>query len=182
MQHPAQPNFGVTAVIYVFIIALVVWRASRPQRMRVVRLWLAPIVLLSISAVSIYSSQMSAPAPAWAMALAIVVGALLGIPVGLLRGRHSNVRLTHRPGVIQIDASLVTMLIWLGAFVVRAMVRFAFGLDTVAATIAGDGVLVFAIAAVIASYYAIYAKYRAVAASAAANMPAEQAPTSQTLR
>ena len=56
-MHPAQqPPFATTAIIYVIVIALFVWRMARPQRMSVLRLWIMPVILLAITAFSIYAN------------------------------------------------------------------------------------------------------------------------------
>ncbi|MGZ3496154.1 MAG: hypothetical protein ACXWNK_04215 [Vulcanimicrobiaceae bacterium] len=158
----AQPPFMETVAIYVVIAAILVWRNSRPQRMSVTRLWVAPIVFLLISALSIYGSQLTEPLAPWRLAVALVAGALLGLPLGWARGHHSNVRLTDRPGVMYVDPSLVVMLLWLGAFIVRAGLRYIFRGAGESVAMLGDALLAFAIGALVTSYYFIYAKYKAL--------------------
>ncbi len=173
MNAPAQPPFFETIGIYVVVAALLIWRNSRPQKISITRLWLAPIVLLAISALSIYGSQILYPLPAWEVALTVIVGALLGLPLGWVRGHHSNVRLTDRPGVMFVDPSLVVMLVWLGAFVARAGLRY-FVHAGGGAAILGDGLLTFAISAVVTSYYLIYSKYKMLAGARSFETPAAE--------
>ncbi|MDQ2872815.1 MAG: DUF1453 family protein [Candidatus Eremiobacteraeota bacterium] len=171
MHAPAQPPFTDTIGIYVVVAALLIWRNSRPQKISVTRLWLAPIILLAISAFSIYGSQLMSPLLAWQIALTVIIGVLLGMPLGWVRGHHSNVRLTDRRGVMFVDPSLVVMLVWLAAFVIRAALRY-FVREGSGAAILGDGLLCFAISALVTSYYFIYAKYKALAGAAAFETPA----------
>jgi energy-coupling factor transporter transmembrane protein EcfT len=165
--HAAQqPPFATTAVIYIVAIALFVWRTVRPQRLSLVRLWIMPIVLLGLTVFAIYANiyasalQGEMPAPAWQIVIVLFLGAALGIPLGFLRGRHSEVKPTDRPGVMYVHSSPLIVVIWLLAFVARAAVRAYLPHVQSGAALGGDGLLAFAMSAIITSYYAIYKKYR----------------------
>jgi len=167
-MHPAQqPPFATTAIIYVIVIALFVWRIARPQRMSVVRLWVMPLILLAITGFSIWGSAYAsalegqAPPPGWEVAAVLLAGAILGIPLGFLRGRHSEVKPTERPGVMYVHSSPIIIIVWLGAFVARAVLRAYLPHAHSGTALGGDGLMAFAMAALITSYYAIYKKYRA---------------------
>jgi hypothetical protein len=165
-MHSQQPPFATTAIIYVIAIALFVWRMARPQRMSVTRLLFMPFVLLALTAFSIYANVYASllagqiPPPAWQVALVLVVGAILGIPLGLLRGRHSEVKPTDRAGVMYVHSSPLIIIVWLVAFVARAALRALLPQAQTGAALVGDGLLAFAMAALVASYYSIYMKYR----------------------
>ncbi len=166
MQPEHQPPFAMTALFYVVIIALFVWRMARPQRMSLTRLWIVPIVLLALTGFSIWANTYASmlrgqlPPAAWQIAALMIVGAALGIPLGLLRGRHSDVKPTDRPGVMYVRSSPVIIGIWLVAFLARAALRAFLPQARSGAALGGDALLAFAIAALITSYYAIYQKYR----------------------
>lgn len=166
MQASHQPPFTLTAIIYVAAIALVVWRMARPQRMSVLRLWTMPVVLLGLTAFSIWASVYSAallgqsPPPDWQLGGVVLIGAALGIPLGFLRGRHSEVKPTGRRGVMYVHSSPLIIGIWIAAFVLRAVLRAYLPHAQAAASLGGDGLLAFAMAALITSYYAIYKKYQ----------------------
>lgn len=168
MHAGQQPPFATTAIIYVIAIAFFVWRIARPQRMSVVRLWIMPVVLLALTAFSVYANMYASalagemPPPVWQLGGVLVIGAALGIPLGFLRGRHSDVRPTDRPGVMYVHSSPMIIAIWIGAFVLRAALRAYLPHAQAGAALGGDGLLAFAMAALITSYYAIYKKYRAV--------------------
>ena len=166
-MHPAQqPPFATTAIIYVIVIALFVWRIARPQRMSVLRLWMMPVFLLAVTGFSIWGSAYAsalagqAPPPYWEVAAVLAIGAILGIPLGFLRGRHSEVKPTDRPGVMYVHSSPVIIIVWLAAFVARAVLRAYLPHAHAGTALGGDGLMAFAMAALITSYYAIYQKYR----------------------
>ena len=180
-MQPAQQPVALTAIIYVVVIALFVWRMARPQRMSVVRLWLMPIILLALTAFSVWANLSvstlngQVPPPDWQIGAVLVIGAVLGIPLGFLRGRHSEVRPTERPGVMYVHSSPLIIGIWIAAFAARAVLRAYLPHAQGATTLGGDGLLAFAMAALITSYYAIYRKYQVVLQQA-------PAPVSNTSR
>lgn len=166
----AQPSLPMTLVIYGIALALLVWRFSRPQTIGVWRLWFMPILLVIITGYNLYITPMMAqlqgtvPPPFWEMALAVFAGIVLGVPLGIVRGRHSDVSLGSRPNTIHIRSSLVVLFVWLGAFALKSVLRYvAYGSPSAIAL--GDGVLVFAIAALITSYFVIWQKYKALSAA-----------------
>ena len=154
-----------TIAIYVVIAALMIVRYSRPQKMTLTRMWVAPLLFTAMTAFAIWGYQQQNPAPAWTVAVAVIAGLILGVPLGYLRGRHTNVRITDTPGVMYLDASWVVLALWLGAFIVRRLIQ-VFLPHGPLATIVGDGLIVFAIGAVLISYIEIYKKYRTLEAAA----------------
>jgi CcdC-like protein len=174
MHAAQQPPFATTAIIYVIVIALFVWRMARPQRMSVLRLWIMPVFLLAITGFSIYANIYAAalageaPPADWQIAAVLALGAILGIPLGFLRGRHSEVKPTERPGVMYVHSSPVIILIWLAAFIARAVLRAVLPHAHAGTALGGDGLMAFAMAALITSYYAIYKKYRSAVQQARA--------------
>ncbi len=143
------------------VVAIVVVRMLRPQRISVTRMWVTPIVLAALAAFAIYGSARFNPAPAWEIAVGLAIGALAGIPVGLLRGHHTEVQLTERDGTMLLGSSWITALIYFGAFGLREGIRLAMPQRGSLAAAVGDGLLAFAIGYIVASYVAIYRKYEA---------------------
>jgi ABC-type anion transport system duplicated permease subunit len=122
-------------------------------------MWISAALLVALAAFAIYGYSALHPVPLWQIATAIVVGLAAGVPVGILRGYHTQVSATERPGVMQLGASWPTAAIYLGAFALRAAMRFFFPVMSPAGSIVGDALLVFAIGIVGASYFAIFRKY-----------------------
>lgn len=150
-----------SVLIYLVIGALIIFRYSRPMKIGLTRLFVAPAVLLLISALNIYGTEMLFPAPAWSIAAAVAIGIALGVPVGVFSTAHRTVRRTEKPHVMYVDPSWITAAIWIGAFIVKALIRSSFHTGATA-TVVGDGLLLFGISAVLASYWVIYRKFRAL--------------------
>jgi hypothetical protein len=135
----------------------------RPQKISVTRMWIAPILLCALMAFAIYATDMMRPVPPFEIALGLFVGAICGIPFGILRGIHTDVRPTERRGVMYLGSSWVTVVIFLVAFGLRFGIREMMPADSSLSGPIGDGLLAFAIAFIVASYVVILRKYEAVA-------------------
>jgi len=172
MQSSADVPAWTQLIPLVIILGLVILRTVRPQRISVTRLWLSPLILCAIAAWSIYATEFLNPAPAWEIALGLALGAIAGITFGILRGRHTDVRPTDRPGVMYLGSSWVASAIFVGAFGLRFVIRLMMPHRGSLSTVIGDGLLAFAIAYIGTSYYAIYQKYQAELAGTIAAPPA----------
>lgn len=144
------------------LVVLLLWRRmAKPQRISVTRMWLTPLVLCALSAWVIYENDMMLPAPPLEIALAMVIGAIVGVPFGILRGMHTDVRRTDRPGVMYLGSSWATLAVFVVAFILRYAVRMALPAHTTLTGVVGDGLLGFAIVFLAASYVVIFRKYEA---------------------
>jgi Protein of unknown function (DUF1453) len=148
-------------LILVVILALVLYRSARPQRTSVTRMWIYAGILIAVAALSLYTSMMLFHPPLWEMAVAIVLGFVAGIPVGLLRGHHTQVSTTDRHGVMQLGPSWQTAAIYIGALAGRFLIRMFLPPGSIG-NVVSDGLLFFAIGIVGATYFAIYQKYEAL--------------------
>lgn len=122
-------------------------------------MWVTPLLLCGLTAWVIYANNMLNPAPPFEIALGLVAGAVAGIPFGILRGIHTEVRPTERPGVMYLGSSWVTLAIFIGAFGLRYGVRELMPQRGSLAGAVGDGLLAFAIAFIVTSYVVILRKY-----------------------
>jgi hypothetical protein len=157
-----QPPVLTMLIIYVVIGAFVLLRYSRPMKMSVARLFVAPVVFLVITFYAIWATQHQPhPAPGWAIGPAIGVGVAIGVPVGLVMSLHRTVRRTEKPHVMYVDPSWITAAIWVGAFILRAAIRVLLPASALG-TVVGDGLLLFGISAVVTSYWVLYRKFRAL--------------------
>lgn len=152
-------------IVLLIVVALLVFRLIRPQRISVTRMWITPIVLCFLTAWVIYANAMINPAPPLEIALTLVVGAIVGIPFGILRGIHTDVRPTDRPGVMYLGSSWITVLIFAAAFGLRYGIRMLMPQHGSLTGAIGDGLLAFAIAFIVTSYLVIFRKYEAESAS-----------------
>jgi len=130
-------------------------------------MWVAPILLCALTAWAIYANQMLNPAPPLEIALGLVIGAAAAVPFGVLRGIHTDVRPTDRPGVMYLGSSWVTLAIFGVAFVLRYAIRLMMPHRGSLSSTVGDGLLAFAIVFIGISYVVIFRKYEQLAKSAA---------------
>jgi hypothetical protein len=149
-------------LIFVIILALVLYRSSRPQRTTVTRMWIYAGILMVLGALLLYESMVLFHPPLWQIIAAIVLGLAAGIPLGLLRGHHTQVSATDRHGVMQLGPSWQTALIYVAAFGARFAIRAASPPTSAIGNIVSDGLLFFAIGIIGATYYAVYQKYEAL--------------------
>jgi hypothetical protein len=129
-------------------------------------MWLQPLILVALGAWAVYATEALNPAPGWEIAAALFVGAVAGLPFGVLRGMHTEVRPTERPGVMYLGSSWVTIAIFVAAFGLRAGVRALIPHRGNLSSAIGDGLLAFAITFIAASYVVIFRKYEAQVAGA----------------
>lgn len=165
MGASAQPPVGITALIYVVVIALFVWRMMRPARVSAARLWARPAILVILTAVVIWADEKVTPSPAWEIAAVTLAGVLAGIPLGIVRGRHSEVKGTEKPGVYYVHSSPLVVIVWVVALLARAVIRYAMPQAAHGATIWTLALLGFATSAIAVSAYLIHQKLIAVQTS-----------------
>ena len=122
-------------------------------------MWVSPIVLCGLSIWVIYINERLNPAPPAEIVLGVAIGAILGAPLGVLRGMHTEVKLTEKRGVMYLGSSWITVAIFLVAFGLRYAVRLLMPQHGSLTGIIGDAVLAFAIAFIAASYVVIFRKY-----------------------
>jgi hypothetical protein len=135
----------------------------RPQRISVTRMWVMTIILCALTAWVIYANDMLNPAPPAEIALGLILGAIAGLPFGVLRGMHTDVRPTDRPGVMYLGSSWVTLVIFAAAIGLRSLIRMAMPQHSSLTGTIGDALLAFAIAFIASSYFVIFRKYEQLA-------------------
>ncbi|MBV8688547.1 MAG: DUF1453 family protein [Candidatus Eremiobacteraeota bacterium] len=161
MTYHASP---LTYLIILAALALVIFRNMRPQTMTVSRLWLMPLILLVLVGVSFWATSVELPASMiWLSIVAVAVGLAVGIPFGILRGRHSKMRAGDKPGTIIVEPSAITLILFFVAFAARYLIRFFVPAAGPIAIAPADGFLAFAIASVIASRFILYKRFKALA-------------------
>jgi hypothetical protein len=146
------------------VVAILAVRMLRPQKISVTRMWVTPIILCALTLWVIYANNLLNPAPPGEIALGLMVGALAGIPFGILRGMHTDVRPTERRGVMYLGSSWVTLAIFAVALGLRYAARMLMPDRGSLTSTIGDAVLAFAIAFIGASYVVIFRKYEALVA------------------
>lgn len=158
MGAGAHPPLGLTALLYIVVIAFFVWRMMRPMRVSAARLWTRPIILVVLTGLVIWTEQATSPAPAWEIAAVTIVGALIGVPLGVIRGRHSEVKGTDTPGAYYVHSSPLVVAIWVLALLARGVLRYVLPGASHGVTIWTLGLLGFATSAIAVSAYYIHQK------------------------
>ena len=141
------------------VVALLAVRMIRPQKISVTRMWVTPILFCGLMVWVIYANQLINPAPPFEIALGLIVGVVAGLPFGVLRGIHTDVRPTERPGVMYLGSSWITLAIFVVAFGLRFGIREMMPQRGSLTGAVGDALLAFAIAFIVASYFVIFRKY-----------------------
>lgn len=152
----------IQTIATIAIIALVIYRNSRPQVMNEVRFWIPVALVVFLTAFMFFGTAATAPAALMASGIAAVIGVVLGIPLGIARGHHSQVRLHDKDGHFIVDPSLVVMLIWLGAFAIRSGIKYFMPQAGEWTTGISDGLVVFAVTSVVTARIIIFRKYLAL--------------------
>jgi hypothetical protein len=165
-----QGTFGGLSLqavaVWAVVLLMLIARISVPRRISIGRLWFSAALLMAIGAFAVLGYERMHPAAVWQIVVAVFAGLAAGLPVGILRGLHTQVSLTERPGVMKLGPSWATAAIYLAAFVIRGGIRYFVPITSPAGTVVGDALLVFAITIVGASNYVVYRKYEALSSSA----------------
>ncbi len=161
MQHGG----ATSALIYVLVIGAVIYfRLLRPVRLRASRLWVGPILLVFVTLFLVWESfegHVAIPV----IAGAVVLGFLLGFPLGLLRGRHTKVQPTSQPGVLIVQPSIIPLSIWGIAFLARFAVRYFLPHAGTTALASTDGLIAFALGSIIGARFVIAQRFRELGAA-----------------
>jgi hypothetical protein len=160
-----QQQGEISSLIYVLVVgAIVYFRLLRPVRMRASRLWVGPTLLIILTALLVWES-FEGHVPMLLIGGAVVLGFVLGFPLGLLRGRHTQVRPTGNPGVLIVQPSIIPLAIWGVAFLARFGVRYFLPHAGPVALGSSDGLLAFAIGSVVGARVMIARKFRELSAA-----------------
>ena len=157
-SNPSVPWWAQLLPLVV-VVGILAVRFFRPQKISVTRMWVGPLILIGITGWAIYATQRLDPISPWAIAAGVIAGGIIGIPFGVLRGMHTDVRPTDKRGVMYLGSSWVTIVIFLTAFGLKSGVRALMPHRGTLSAAIGDALLGFAIAFIASSYYLIYRKY-----------------------
>lgn len=150
----------IATVIWLAIVAAIVYfRLLRPVRLRASRLWIGPTLLILLGIFVAWGSY-EENASAVAIAIATTIGLVLGIPFGVLRGRHTRVRPTGNRGVLIVEPSVIPLAIWFVAFAGRAILRLFLPHAGPVTLAASDGFLAFAVASLIGARLVIAQRFK----------------------
>jgi hypothetical protein len=120
------------APVWVYLIPLVfiglaIARNARSRNLKIEQLWIAPLIILAVTALTLSQQHMPKPVLIGADILALGLGAMLG----WWRGRFTKITVDRETHALTSQASPVGMLLILAIFAIRMGVR---GLATQNAT------------------------------------------------
>ena len=167
LENNVQEHGGsASALIYVLVIAAVVYfRLLRPVRLRASRLWTGPILITLVTGLLVWES-LDVHVGIAIVAGAVVLGFVLGFPLGLLRGRHTKVQPTGQPGVLIVQPSIIPLAIWGVAFLARFAIRYFFAQQShPEALAASDGLIAFALGSIVGARFVIAQRFRELGAA-----------------
>jgi hypothetical protein len=120
MAQPIPPNAqGVALVAPLVVIALLILRNARARRLRIETLWIGPLMIVALIALSM--SQEGAPSP---LGLAVdIAGLAVGAAIGWWRARFTHIEIDQQTHQLTSRASPLGMLIILGVFALRYGLR-----------------------------------------------------------
>src|SRR5579872_2734808 len=164
LENNVQEHGGsASALIYVLVIAAVVYfRLLRPVRLRASRLWTGPILITLVTGLLVWES-LDVHVGIAIVAGAVVLGFVLGFPLGLLRGRHTKVQPTGQPGVLIVQPAIIPLAIWGVAFLARFGVRYFLPHAGPVALASSDGLIAFALGSIIGARFVIAQRFRELA-------------------
>ena len=122
---------GMTSTwISVAIVALVVvrflFRELRQRRVRVRTLWIRPGILAVLTLLLIAGSFATRGTNFGVLAIALVIGAVLGVVTGTLVARSTTFAPAGERGAVLARGSAITVAIWLVALALRFAARLVF--------------------------------------------------------
>ena len=142
-------------VITLVIIGFVCFRMLGERRMSLGRLLVFPLIMLVLAGASLWTTV----SHSWAAVLLALAGLLAGWGVGELTMRTQTVRLDpQNPNLVIVKGSALTVIIFLGSFLLRAGVSVLIGqhaLHGVLGNLSG-ALLAFGIVLVIMRNYGVY--------------------------
>ena len=150
MPTPSANAPAWVALIPLVVVALVILRNSRARRLRIESLWISPVIILALVALSL--SQQGLPSP---LMLGIDIAALAaGSLLGWWRARFTKITVDPATHQLTSQASPIGMLVILGIFALRYGVRMYAGQNTgamgVSAVAIADAALVISVGLVCA--------------------------------
>jgi hypothetical protein len=136
-------------IIPIIAVAVMIWRARRPQRLRVARMWIVPALLVPFIGMGLWFAPHPAASP---LTLAVLPAALLaGVAFGISRARLTRLTRTA-DGTLMAQVSALGTVLLLALFALRGLLRTQTGAANAPATILlVDGLMLFAVGMIVAN-------------------------------
>lgn len=144
-----DPNQVFPILIPLVIIAVLAVRRRKPQRIRIERLWIMPLLMTALIGSGLYYTPHTPFHPATYAAFAIALA--IGLVGGWFRARTVPMSFDAASGTVVTEPSIVAIVVLVALFAGRSLLRMALagsatGID--AGTIS-DGFLLFAVGLIV---------------------------------
>jgi hypothetical protein len=123
-----------------FMLAVLVWwqRRSKGSRLRPKAMWVIPCVIT----LALYTTLRQRPPELSVLSIILLVLALVaGSVVGWLRARHLHIRIDTTSGQVTTKATTVGLMLLVGLFLLRAVLRNSFEMPHMHGHFAGTALL-----------------------------------------
>ena len=169
-------GYLVAFTIIALFMGLRIWRGSRARKLRVERMWIRPVIILTVLTLSIYGQP---PPMTVAVIASLVVATALGGVMGWYRGRMVRVSIDPETHALTSKASVWGTLIFLALMVVRIGVRVVLGHEHdvmgVPVVVVVDGLTLFYAGNVVGAQVEVWLRAKKLLADAMAAKAAGQA-------
>jgi hypothetical protein len=166
-----QPDTAHLAPLLVplLILVILVRRSLRERRVKVERLWLAPVLLVMVAGTTLYA----APPKSLMGGLVVALGLGVGAAMGWWRGRLTNVSVNPETHELTSRTSPIGVLLVAGLFVLRYALRYGAESRSIeipgGATLLTDALLLFAVGTVSAQRLEIWLRCQRLLTAARAS-------------
>ena len=123
---PGTNTTWITLLIVLVVVVRFLFRELRQRTVRVRTLWIRPGILAVLTALLIAGGFVVPHVNAGLMLLAALVGAVVGAITGVLVVRSTSFAPANERGAVLAKGSVVTVVIWVVALLLRYVARFAF--------------------------------------------------------
>jgi hypothetical protein len=123
---PGMNTTWLTLALVVVVVGRFLFRELRARKVRVRTLWIRPGILAVLTLVLIGSGFVIPHVSMGVVALSVLVGAAVGIGVGVLVARMTTFAPAGERGAAIAQGSFKTVIVWVVAIVLRLVARYAF--------------------------------------------------------
>jgi hypothetical protein len=123
--HPVQPSwitYAVTIGLVVVVLALRMRRMGQMRPLKLETLWVIPVLYLVVAALMFWSLP-----PTGTVAIASIVGILIGAAVGWQRGKMMHIHVNPETHALNQKASPAAMFFLIALIVIRSGTRAVLG-------------------------------------------------------
>ncbi len=116
----------ITLAVVALVVVRFLFRELRERKVRVSTLWIRPGILAVFTLLLVAGAFAVRGVNLSVLALALLLGAVLGIVTGMLVARSTTFRPAGERGAVFAKGNTTTVIVWIVALALRFVARFAF--------------------------------------------------------